>query len=370
MTTLLGDTVTVDFTTHDPTTGAAMSAGVLPTGVLVRNGVDTAEVVTVTNKAVGIYRAAVTIPAGYAAGDEVQIRIAATVNAIAGNAAVWGDTLDTVRSGEVATTIGVAGAGLTALGDARLANLDAAVSTRSVYAGGAVASVTGDVGGKVLGGGVSAITGTGARVVDAAGNNVAPAGTALSNATWTNPRAAALDNLDAAVSSRATAAQVWASAVRTLTDYCDVWACGTRTLTDYPGLIALLTNLIAARIWTNEEVQCDIAHIYMERYTTKLVTVTLRDSSNYPFDLTGYSIQWRAGSYLTKSTAAGTITVLAPATAGVFQFTITAADSLLLPYGSTSDGVEHECKIKSPAGAVYLAFSGRLRVDSTLIESM
>jgi len=298
MTTLLGDTVTVDFTTHDPTTGAAMSAGVLPTGVLVRNGVDTAEVVTVTNKAVGIYRAAVTIPAGYAAGDEVQIRINATVNAIAGNAAVWGDTLDTVRSGEVATTIGVAGAGLTALGDARLANLDAAVS------------------------------------------------------------------------SRATAAQVWASAVRTLTDYCDVWACGTRTLTDYPGLIALLTNLIAARIWTNEEVQCDIAHIYMERYTTKLVTVTLRDSSNYPFDLTGYSIQWRAGSYLTKSTTAGTITVLAPATAGVFQFTITAADSLLLPYGSTSDGVEHECKIKSPAGAVYLAFSGRLRVDSTLIESM
>lgn len=42
--------------------------------------------------------------------------------------------------------IGVAGAGLTALGDTRLANLDAAVSSRSTYAGGAVASVTGAVG--------------------------------------------------------------------------------------------------------------------------------------------------------------------------------------------------------------------------------
>ena len=42
-------------------------------------------------------------------------------------------------------TIGAAGAGLTALGDTRIANLDAAVSSRSTYAGGAVASVTAGV---------------------------------------------------------------------------------------------------------------------------------------------------------------------------------------------------------------------------------
>jgi hypothetical protein len=66
--------------------------------------------------------------------------------------------------------IGVAGAGLTALGDIRLANLDVTVSSRSTYAGGAVASVTGavgsvtgDVGGKVLGGGAGTITGVGAQ---------------------------------------------------------------------------------------------------------------------------------------------------------------------------------------------------------------
>ncbi|MFV0446349.1 MAG: hypothetical protein ACK5Q5_22475 [Planctomycetaceae bacterium] len=44
------------------------------------------------------------------------------------------------------------------------------------------ASVDGDVGGKVLGNGGGTITGPGAWILDAAGNAVAPAGTALSNA--------------------------------------------------------------------------------------------------------------------------------------------------------------------------------------------
>lgn len=48
----------------------------------------------------------------------------------------------------------------------------------SAYAGGAVASVTGDVAGKVLGGGVSSITGTGVRAVDDAGAALATAATA------------------------------------------------------------------------------------------------------------------------------------------------------------------------------------------------
>ncbi|MBI5235573.1 MAG: hypothetical protein HY886_04920, partial [Deltaproteobacteria bacterium] len=48
----------------------------------------------------------------------------------------------TAQTGDNYARIGAAGAGLTALGDTRLANLDAAVSTRSTYAGGAVASVT------------------------------------------------------------------------------------------------------------------------------------------------------------------------------------------------------------------------------------
>ncbi len=51
-------------------------------------------------------------------------------------------TGNTVQTGDSFARIGAAGAGLTALGDARLADLDATVSSRSTYAGGAVASVT------------------------------------------------------------------------------------------------------------------------------------------------------------------------------------------------------------------------------------
>lgn len=53
-----------------------------------------------------------------------------------------GNTKQTADVATLITTVGAAGAGLTNLGDTRIANLDAAVSSRSVYAGGAVASVT------------------------------------------------------------------------------------------------------------------------------------------------------------------------------------------------------------------------------------
>jgi hypothetical protein len=109
-------------------------------------------------------------------------------------------TAQTAR--DVGATLGVAGAGLTALGDTRIANLDAAISTRSTYAGGAVASVTGAVGSVV---------------------GLTPA------------------NLDVAVSTRSTltAADVWGYATRTLTSLsalvasiaAAVWAYVTRTLT-------------------------------------------------------------------------------------------------------------------------------------------
>ena len=57
------------------------------------------------------------------------------------------------------------------------ARLDATVGSRSTFAGGAVASVAGDVGGKVLGGGLSSIAGVGAHVLDDAGAAVMPLGT-------------------------------------------------------------------------------------------------------------------------------------------------------------------------------------------------
>ncbi len=79
-----------------------------------------------------------------------------------------------VDTAAIKTTIGVAGAGLTALGDTRIANLDAAVSSRSTFAGGAVASVSGNVGGNVAGsvgsvvGAVGSVTGLTVGNLDAA----------------------------------------------------------------------------------------------------------------------------------------------------------------------------------------------------------
>lgn len=74
-------------------------------------------------------------------------------------------TAQTAR--DIGATLGAAGVGLTNLGDARLADLDAAVSSRSTYAGGAVASVTGNVGGNVVGNvnGTVAVSATGLDAV-------------------------------------------------------------------------------------------------------------------------------------------------------------------------------------------------------------
>ena len=89
-----GDAITVDFVTTNQTTAALQDADALPTGVLVRNGADTAIAVTVTNKATGRYKAAVTIPSTYVGGDEVQLFAAYTVDAALRGAIIWAATLN------------------------------------------------------------------------------------------------------------------------------------------------------------------------------------------------------------------------------------------------------------------------------------
>lgn len=174
-----GQSITKVFTTRVFSTGVATNADSTPTGTLYVNGTADAASVTVTNLATGIYKAAVTLPT-LAVGDVVDLRIAATVSSVSDTEIIWSDTKDiaadssgkvpaTIAAGDLATdsitaaalkadavseiqsglmlassytapdnstissistTIGAAGAGLTALGDTRLANLDAAVSTR------------------------------------------------------------------------------------------------------------------------------------------------------------------------------------------------------------------------------------------------
>lgn len=109
-------------------TGALTAATGTPVGTLYVAGVANGAAVAVTGA--NPYKWAVTLPA-LAAGDVVQMYVTATIAGVATGGFVWDDVADTSLASDVAATLGVAGAGLTALGDTRLANLDAAVSSRS-----------------------------------------------------------------------------------------------------------------------------------------------------------------------------------------------------------------------------------------------
>lgn len=132
--------------------------------------------------------------AGFMAPDWGHVNAPTTAVALTGTTVgtVTTYTGDTPQTGDTYTRIGAAGAGLTALGDTRIAHLDADVSSRLAPAGtlanvtnltnaptagdltatmktsigttvaaSAVASVTGDVHGKVLGSGASVLVGVG-----------------------------------------------------------------------------------------------------------------------------------------------------------------------------------------------------------------
>lgn len=88
-----GQSITVEFTLRNFSTGAAQNGDSLPTGTLVLNGVDNGATVTVTNVATGRYKAQVTLPT-LAVSDWVELNINATVNSITDNGIIWRDTKD------------------------------------------------------------------------------------------------------------------------------------------------------------------------------------------------------------------------------------------------------------------------------------
>lgn len=117
MSVVTGQIVQTLFTTSSATTGAAENATVGPVGTLYVNGVATADVVTVANIAVGVYRATVTMPV-LVAGDDVAIRVTATVG-VASEGKVWEDCRD-----------------------GYIDNLDAAISTRGTANAGDAMALT------------------------------------------------------------------------------------------------------------------------------------------------------------------------------------------------------------------------------------
>jgi hypothetical protein len=84
-----------EFTTANPTTGAATDADSLPVATITKNGTDDgssptgwSSTLTVTKIDTGRYKITGTIPSGYAAGDQIQVSVAATCSTIAGKAVV------------------------------------------------------------------------------------------------------------------------------------------------------------------------------------------------------------------------------------------------------------------------------------------
>lgn len=165
-----GQSITKVFTTRVFSTGVATNADSLPTGTLYVNGTADAASVTVTNITTGIYKAAVTLPT-LAVGDVVDLRIAATVSSVADTEVIWSDTKDLVIDASgladaTAVKLGPSGSATAQTARDLGANIDAAISTRSTYAGADTAGTT----------------------------------TLLSRLTST--RATLLDNLDAAITTR------------------------------------------------------------------------------------------------------------------------------------------------------------------------
>ena len=102
MTVKSAQAIVVLFTTQNPTTGAAADATGTPVGTLYVNGTANAAVVTVTNITTGVYKAALTLPT-LTAGQIVSLRVAATVEAVAGEGVVWQDVGDTYRISDLAS---------------------------------------------------------------------------------------------------------------------------------------------------------------------------------------------------------------------------------------------------------------------------
>jgi hypothetical protein len=105
-----GQVVTDEFTTRRFDTGVSANADTLPTAVLVKNGVDQADVVTITNVGTGRYKFAVTMPT-IAYGDVVSVVVTAIVNAVTDRDVIWRGSsyvpLDQLSAGARTVTVTV-----------------------------------------------------------------------------------------------------------------------------------------------------------------------------------------------------------------------------------------------------------------------
>lgn len=138
------DNYIAQFTTQRSDTGARADADATPIATATRNGSDDESfALTVTQMDTGRYKVTGTIPESYAAGDVVQISVAATVNEVAGVAVIDSFVIDAKRlvdlhdfnpAGEQVDVGAMAGSTSAAAAlAANIAYLDAPVSSRSTF---------------------------------------------------------------------------------------------------------------------------------------------------------------------------------------------------------------------------------------------
>lgn len=224
MSVKLAETIYLDQVTENPFTGAVSDADSAPTAEVFEENTDTPIVSTTATKRTsktGDYRHQIDCTAGngFEAGKSYNAIGTSVVAGVTRKERLgWWQVRaasedDLVRSATPANTLNVnsnhrAEADLqTWIGTAPLALYTQRVNSFVELMGSPITvtfigDIQGNLTGRVLGGGSTAFTGTGVRAVDSSGQAIAPAATALSTAQWTNVRAALLDYLDAAISSR------------------------------------------------------------------------------------------------------------------------------------------------------------------------
>lgn len=159
------------------TTGLTVTANVYLAGVVKATGIVCAEI-GVTGDYAGDFSATPNVAGVYS----VAFFANAATTTCGGGQVVWDGAQEVQQTGDAFARIGAAGAGLTALGDARVANLDAAVSSRTKPADTQarvtlVDSVTADVG--VTQAGADKVWTSAARTLTSFGTVVADVATAV-----------------------------------------------------------------------------------------------------------------------------------------------------------------------------------------------
>lgn len=121
-------TITAPFTCTD-STGAPTTPTGTPTYTLVKNGTDTATTGNCSGSAAQWYASA-TVPSDAEIGDRFWFKVSAVISSVTYTVNTAVQTVGVFQTGDSFAQIGSAGAGLTAIGDSRIGNLDATVSSR------------------------------------------------------------------------------------------------------------------------------------------------------------------------------------------------------------------------------------------------